>query len=145
MTVVPFPTPPTETTVGETAAASVDRFLDSVQTATTRDSYAETLARLTALAGNRPASALVPEDYAAVMDRWNTAAAATWNRHLSALTSFTVWAGRQEILTTNPGRRLGTAQARSPWGPFDPARPPGQAVHRRPAIPARAGAVADGI
>ena len=46
------------------------------------------------------------EDYAAVMDRWKTAAAATWNRHLSALTSFTAWAGRQEILATNPGRRL---------------------------------------
>jgi hypothetical protein len=34
------------------------------------------------------------------------AAAATWNRHLSALTSFTTWAQRQEILATNPGRRL---------------------------------------
>src|ERR1039457_5538633 len=54
----------------------------------------------------RPAGALTPEDYAAVMDRWDGAAAATWNRHLSALTSFTAWAGRQEILATNPGRRL---------------------------------------
>jgi integrase len=34
-----------------------------------------------------------------VMGRWDGAAAATWNRHLSALTSFTAWAGRQEILT----------------------------------------------
>jgi hypothetical protein len=41
-----------------------------------------------------------------VMDRWDDAAAATWNRHLSVLTSFTAWAGRQEILTTNPARRL---------------------------------------
>ena len=41
-----------------------------------------------------------------MMDRWDDAAAATWNRHLSALTSFTAWAGRQEILTTNPARRL---------------------------------------
>ncbi|MFI6543031.1 tyrosine recombinase XerC [Streptomyces prunicolor] len=82
------------------------RYLDSVQTRTTRDSYAETLARLTALAGERPAAALVPEDYAAVMDRWDAAAAATWNRHLSALTSFTAWAGQQEILAANPGRRL---------------------------------------
>ncbi|MEU7747985.1 hypothetical protein [Nonomuraea sp. NPDC049158] len=49
---------------------------------------------------------LTPEDYAAVMNRWDGVAAATWNRHLSALTSFTAWAGRQEILTTNPGRRL---------------------------------------
>jgi integrase len=37
------------------------------------------------------------------MDRWD---AATWNRHLSALTSFTTWAGRQEILATSPARRL---------------------------------------
>ncbi|MGS2644657.1 hypothetical protein [Streptosporangium sp. LJ11] len=36
---------------GESVAAAVDRYLDSVQTATTRASYAETLARLTALAG----------------------------------------------------------------------------------------------
>jgi integrase len=49
---------------------------------------------------------LTPADYAAVMGRWDGAAAATWNRHLSALTSFTAWAGRQEILTINPGRRL---------------------------------------
>jgi site-specific recombinase XerC len=91
---------------GETVAAAVDRYLDSIQARTTRDSYAETLARLTAIAGDRPAAVLVPEDYAAVMARWDGAAAATWNRHLSALTSFTTWAGRQEILTTNPGRRL---------------------------------------
>ncbi|MER5326298.1 hypothetical protein [Streptosporangium roseum] len=25
------------------------------------------------------------------MDRWHTAAAAAWNRHLSALVSFTTW------------------------------------------------------
>jgi site-specific recombinase XerC len=100
-----FPTPAAEAS-GESVAAAVDRYLDSVQTKTTRASYAETLARLTALAGTRPAAALTPEDYAAVMNRWNTAAATTWNRHLSALTSFTTWAGRQEILATNPGRRL---------------------------------------
>lgn len=33
-------------------------------------------------------------------------AAATWNRHLSALVSFTAWANRQELLATNPARRL---------------------------------------
>ncbi|WP_433323193.1 tyrosine-type recombinase/integrase [Spirillospora sp. CA-294931] len=49
---------------------------------------------------------LTPDDFAAVMDRWNDAAAATWNRHLSALTSFTAWGQRQEILVTNPARRL---------------------------------------
>ncbi|GAA4069854.1 hypothetical protein [Actinomadura miaoliensis] len=40
------------------------------------------------------------------MNRWNGAAAATWNRHLSALTSFTTWAQRHELLETNPARRL---------------------------------------
>jgi hypothetical protein len=40
-----------------------------------------------------------------VMDRWDAAAAATWNRHLSALISSTAWAGRQEILATSPVRR----------------------------------------
>jgi len=58
------------------------------------------------IAGQRDAGGLQPGDYAAVMARWDSAAAATWNRHLSALTSFTVWAQRNEILTTNPARRL---------------------------------------
>jgi site-specific recombinase XerD len=40
------------------------------------------------------------------MARWDSAAPATWNRHLSALTSFTAWAQRNEILATNPARRL---------------------------------------
>ncbi|MGP3937302.1 tyrosine-type recombinase/integrase [Nonomuraea sp. KM88] len=40
------------------------------------------------------------------MEYWNTAAAATWNRHLSALVSFTAWAQRQELLAANPARRL---------------------------------------
>ncbi|MGV9386513.1 tyrosine-type recombinase/integrase [Nonomuraea sp. NPDC003707] len=40
------------------------------------------------------------------MDRWEAAAAATWNRHLSALVSFTTWAQRQDLLATNPARRL---------------------------------------
>lgn len=53
MTVVPFPAPPAGAAPviaeGETVAAAVDRYLDSTQARTTRDSYAETLARLTAL------------------------------------------------------------------------------------------------
>jgi integrase len=110
VSVVPFPTQPADTSRdavgGGTVAAAVDRYLDSVRTATTRAGYAETLARLTALAGDQAAGALAPEAYTAVMNRWDGAAAATWNRHLSALTSFTVWAQRQEILETNPGRRL---------------------------------------
>lgn len=103
MSVVPLPVRPDPATV----ATAVDRYLDSIQTKTTRASYAETLARLVALAGpNRSAATLEPEDYAAVLDRWTTASGATWNRHLSALTSFTAWAQRQELLATNPARRL---------------------------------------
>jgi len=90
-----------------TVAGAVDRFLDSLQAATTRAGYAATLARLTAVSGpHHPVAALEPEHYAAVMDRWSTAAAATWNRHLSALVSFTAWVNRQELLATNPARRL---------------------------------------
>ncbi|MGO8895419.1 MAG: tyrosine-type recombinase/integrase [Streptosporangiaceae bacterium] len=109
MAVVPFPA----ATVGQPAgvagvdvAEAVDRYLDSVQAKTTRASYAETLARLTAAAGQRDAGTLQPGDYAAVMECWDGAAPATWNRHLSALTSFTAWAQRNEILATNPARRL---------------------------------------
>ena len=91
---------------GLSVAGAVDRYLDGIQAATTRAGYAETLARLTAIAGSRDAGALLPGDYAAVMARWDGAAAATWNRHLSALTSFTAWAGRHEILPANPARRL---------------------------------------
>ncbi|GAB7045131.1 hypothetical protein JCM9534A_02570 [Catenuloplanes indicus JCM 9534] len=40
------------------------------------------------------------------MARWDAGAANTWNRHLSALTSFTAYCRRQESLTTDPGRRL---------------------------------------
>ncbi len=73
MTVVQFPAPPAGAALaiaeGATVAVAVDRYLDSIQARTTRDSYAETLARLTALAGDRPAALLMPEDYAAVMGR----------------------------------------------------------------------------
>jgi site-specific recombinase XerD len=106
VTIVPFPAPPAGTARGETVTGGVERYLDSIKTRTTRSSYAGTLARLVSRAGGRDTASLLPEDYAAVMDRWNDAAAATWNRHLSALTSFTAWAGRQEILTANPARRL---------------------------------------
>ncbi|MFB9675713.1 tyrosine-type recombinase/integrase [Streptosporangium vulgare] len=106
MSVVTFPGQPDPAT-GATTAAAVERFLDSINAATTRVGYAETLARLSAVTGpHHPVAALSPEQYAAVMDRWKTAAAATWNRHLSALCSFTAWAQRQELLATNPARRL---------------------------------------
>ncbi|MDT3441579.1 site-specific integrase [Pseudofrankia sp. BMG5.37] len=103
MSVVAFPGPAAEPVA---LAAAVDRYLDSIQVLTTRASYAETLARLVAVAAADRPAALTPEDYAAVMLRWNGAAGATWNRHLTALTSFTAWAQRQELLATNPARRL---------------------------------------
>jgi integrase len=107
VSVVAFPLPPADGQGdGQSVASAVDRYLDGIRATTTRGSYAETLARLAGLAGQRPAGALGPGDCAAVMSRWDGAAAATWNRHLSALTSFTAWAQRQELLETNPARRL---------------------------------------
>ncbi|MEU4548060.1 hypothetical protein [Nonomuraea dietziae] len=88
-------------------AGAVETFLDSLGAATTRTGYARTLVRLTATAGpHHPVADLEPDHYAAVMAAWETAAAATWNRHLSALISFTTWAQRQYLLATNPARRL---------------------------------------
>jgi len=109
VSVVPFPATPggqRPDSGSPDVADAVDRYLDGIQAATTRASYAETLARLTVIAGSRDAGTLQPEDYAGVMARWNGTAAATWNRHLSALTSFTAWAQRNEILAANPARRL---------------------------------------
>ncbi|MFD8531650.1 tyrosine-type recombinase/integrase [Streptosporangium canum] len=121
MTVLSFPPPSANAPAGgQSVEAAVGRFLDQVQAATTRAGYATTLTRLTALAGPRPTTSLDPEDYAAVMEQWNTAAAATWNRHLSALVSFTAWAQRQELLAANPARRL---QRRKPARRGDRAIP----------------------
>ncbi|MEV5893671.1 tyrosine-type recombinase/integrase [Nonomuraea fuscirosea] len=107
MAVVSFPAPSADAPAGgQSVAAAVGRFLDQVQAATTRAGYAVTLTRLTAPAGPRSTAELAPEDYATVMEHWNAAAAATWNRHLSALVSFTAWAQRQELLAANPARRL---------------------------------------
>ncbi|GII94440.1 hypothetical protein Ssi02_46710 [Sinosporangium siamense] len=52
---VPFPEPcPDASSSGPSVAASVERFLSFIQTTTTRQSYADTLARLTAQAGPGP-------------------------------------------------------------------------------------------
>jgi hypothetical protein len=107
--VVPFPAAVAGHLAGAAGvdvADAVDRYLDSVKAPATRASYAETLAHFTALVGQRDAGTLQPGDYAAVMERWDGTAPATWNRHLSALTSFTTWAQRNEILATSPARRL---------------------------------------
>ena len=55
---------------------------------------------------SEPTGDLTPEVYEAVMARWDTKAANTFNKHLSALNSFAAYARRQEWLTTDPGRRL---------------------------------------
>ena len=100
------PLPRTEQSVALTVA--VDRFLDRFRDdPTTRNTYAEALTRLRAVAGDRlPTAELTPEIYEQVMDRWTERAANTWNKHLSALNSFTTYARRQEWLTTDPARRL---------------------------------------
>ena len=56
MTIVPFPAPPAS---GETVAAAVDRYLDSIKTRTTRSSYAGTLAGLSP----GPAAATSPRSF----------------------------------------------------------------------------------
>jgi len=81
--------------------AFLDRFRDDPATRT------ETLRRLRETAGDRlPVAALTPEIYEQAMARWDERAVNTWNKHLSALTSFTAYCRRQDWLTTDPGRRL---------------------------------------
>jgi integrase/recombinase XerC len=97
MPVVAFPGTPAVLPSGpagdrSTVAGAATQFLDALQVATTRRSYARTLARLAAVTGpQHPVADLDPDHYAAVMAAWDDAAAATWNRHLSALVSFTTW------------------------------------------------------
>lgn len=56
MVVDPFPAAagPQQPHEGLSVAVAVDRYLDGIQSATTRASYAETLARVTAIAGLAP-------------------------------------------------------------------------------------------
>lgn len=148
MPVVAFPSQPNPATSPNTAgpmtATAVERFLDSIAAATTRVGYAETLTRLITVTGaEHPTAALTPEHYAAVMDRWKSAASATWNRHLSALCSFTTWAQRHETLATNPA--AGAPQNRPPRRSLHPALSTGDPVHRRPARLAGAAAAAAAV
>jgi site-specific recombinase XerD len=87
---------------------AVDAFLDRFRDdPATRATYTETLRRLRETAGDHvPVAALTPEIYEQTMARWDERAANTWNKHLSALTSFTAYCGRHDWLTTDPGRRL---------------------------------------
>ncbi|MEH1099902.1 hypothetical protein [Micromonospora sp. CPCC 205561] len=72
----------------------------------TRATCSETLRRLReTVADQLPIAALTPELYEQTMTRWDERAANTWDRRLSALTSFTAYCRRQDRLTTDPGRR----------------------------------------
>ncbi|WP_169950107.1 hypothetical protein [Microbispora sp. H11081] len=72
---------------GESVADAVDRFLDGIKTKTTRNSYAETLAHIIASVGARAVAVLGPNDYAAVMGRWDGAATAPAPAAAPALTA----------------------------------------------------------
>lgn len=78
------------------AATAPDRANRAVLRGCSRSDQART-----GFAAVRPVAELAPEQYAAMMDRWTNAAAATWNRHLSAPVSFTTWAQRQDMPATN--------------------------------------------
>ncbi|KAB1922363.1 tyrosine-type recombinase/integrase [Micromonospora sp. ALFpr18c] len=104
MTVIPLPRPGGAVPL----VAATDRFLDRFRDApATAAAYAETLARLRAVAGDHlGVGELTAEHYQATMERWATAAPATFNKHLAGLRSFAAYARRQEWLTTDPARRL---------------------------------------
>ncbi|MEK8108199.1 hypothetical protein NKG94_30970 [Micromonospora sp. M12] len=99
------PLPPA---AGVPLVVAVDRFLDRFRDDPgTRATYTATLRQLRETAGDQlPVAALTPEIYEQTMARWGQRAANTWNKHLSALTSFTLYCRRQGWLTTDPRRRL---------------------------------------
>jgi len=102
--VIPLPTARRPVALVAAVDAFLDRFRDDPAT---RATYTETLRRLRETAGDQvPVAALTPELYEQTMARWDELAANTWNKHLSALTSFTAYCRRQDWLTTDPGRRL---------------------------------------
>lgn len=103
MSIVAFPGHPGRPDI----TSAVDRYLDSIQAATTRASYAETLARLVDVADAvRQVAELTPEEFAAVMNRWDGTAAATCNRHPVRPDVFHRLGPAAELLMANPARRL---------------------------------------
>ncbi len=104
VSVIPLPTARRPVALVVAVDAFLDRFRDDPGT---RATYAETLRRLCETAGDQvPVAALTPDIYGQTMARWDERAANTWNKHLSALTSFTAYCRRQDWLTIDPGRRL---------------------------------------
>ncbi|WP_412543389.1 sigma-70 family RNA polymerase sigma factor [Longispora sp. K20-0274] len=105
---------------GRTLADAARDFLsrDALDPATAR-SYRQTLRRLCrSLGDDLPLDTLTADQVARVFGTaWGQAAAATWNRHRSAVRSFGAWAGLAD-LAAGLDRRAGTA---TPTEPIDPA------------------------
>ncbi|GLY66809.1 sigma-70 family RNA polymerase sigma factor [Amycolatopsis taiwanensis] len=95
-----------------TLGQAADDFLarEDLDTATLR-SYGQTLRRLClTLGAQRPLDSLTAEDVTNVFEVcWGDAAAKTWNRHRSAIRSFTTW-GSLADLTAGLPRRTETRQ-----------------------------------
>nr|WP_241776097.1 site-specific integrase [Streptomyces exfoliatus] len=98
---------------------AADEFLgrDDLDAATSR-SYGQTLRRLRRTLGDQqPLSSLTADQVTRVFTTaWGGAAAATWNRHRSAVRSFGAWASLDD-LTAGLDRRTGTGSAVRPLGP----------------------------
>jgi RNA polymerase sigma factor (sigma-70 family) len=92
---IPVP-PPAGPTLGQTTRDFLSR--DDLDAATLR-SYGQTLRRLCLTLGEQAPVASATADRVARMfeTAWADAAARTWNRHRSALRSFSVWAGLADL------------------------------------------------
>lgn len=108
---------PVGATLGEAARDFLAR--DDLDAGTVR-SYGQTLRRLCRTLGSQMPLAAVTADHVTRVfaTAWGSAAAATWNRHRSALRSFSAWTGFHQ-LGEGLARR---AEVRVPDDPIDPAQ-----------------------
>ncbi|WP_245930236.1 tyrosine-type recombinase/integrase [Allonocardiopsis opalescens] len=94
-------------TLAQASAEFLDRFRGQPHT---RRAYAQTLVALEQAAVCGPSApvevAFTPDAAAAALARWESAAPATWNKHLAALRSFASYCARREWLTTDPTHLL---------------------------------------
>ena len=91
----------------KTIADAAEAFLQRDMAATTRRSYTQTINRLTAEHGTLALGALDGATLNAfIAAAWGQRAAATWNRHVATLPSFTAFARRQGWLTADPASVL---------------------------------------